>query len=51
MTDWPDSTVNSADTWLLTLKPAALSASAKPWLRSWVSGRLAMPWISAIMGW
>ena len=50
VTAWPDSTVNSAETWLLTLKPAAFSASAKPWLRSWVSGREAMPWISAMTG-
>src|SRR3954447_6332620 len=50
VTCWPDSTVNWADTWLLTLNPAEASASAKPLERSCVSGRLAMPWISAITG-
>jgi hypothetical protein len=43
----PDSTVNSAATRLLTSRPQSASASAKPWLRSWVRGRESMPAISA----
>src|SRR3954454_19572403 len=43
----PPSTVKSAATRLLTLSPQSASASAKPLLRSWVSGRESMPAISA----
>ena len=46
----PDSTVNSAATRLSTSWPQAFSASAKPLLRSWVSGSASMPAISAMTG-
>ena len=50
MTAWPDCDGEVGRLPRADLEADSLSASLKPWLRSWVSGRQSMPAISPMTG-